>query len=154
MSLRRTWWSLALLVAVAAPAQGQRALSVWLGVGSPISHDSITFARDQVEAYGALQLDLPLLPVALRGDVSIAGGDLRDGTRNAIASAVFPLRLPLVQPYAMVGYGTYDWGKSFENRGVSYGAGVRVQFGGLGAFVQARRHEHLDRTIATLGLVF
>lgn len=154
MSLRHLCSSFALVVLVATPARAQRAISLWIGAGSPVSRDSITFLRDQLEAYGALQLDLPMLPFALRGDVSFAGGDLRDGTRNVIASAVIPLRLPIVQPYAMVGYGAYDWGKPLEGRGVSYGAGVRVQLGGLGVFVQGRHHRHLDRTIATLGLVF
>ena len=99
-------------------------------------------------------MDVPLLPFAVRGDLSLAGGELRTGTRNVSASLIFPLRLPLIQPYGMLGYGIYDWGKALEDRGTSYGAGVRLQLGGFGFFGQVRRHSAIDRTVGTVGLVF
>jgi hypothetical protein len=145
------------MLSAAAPsvaAAQARAISLWLGVGRPVRSDSISFSLRNLDAYGALQLDLPLLPVALRGDVSFAGGDFRQGRRNVIASAVLPLRLPVIQPYAMAGYGIYDWGKALEDRGISYGAGVRLQLGGFGVFGQVRRHEPIDRSIGTIGVVF
>jgi hypothetical protein len=141
------------LLPVAARAQS-RAISLWLGAGRTVDKDSISFSLRNLDAYGAVQLDLPLFPVALRADVTFAGGDLRDGRRNVIASAVVPLRLPVIQPYAMAGYGIYDWGKSGEERGFSYGAGLRLHLGGFGLFGQLRRHETLDRSVATLGVVF
>jgi hypothetical protein len=141
-------------------AAQERALTLWLGAGRPIKRDSLggSFrSLRNLDLAAAVQLDVPLLPVALRADVSVAsqgGGDFADGKRNAIVSAVLPLRLPLVQPYAVAGYGIYDWGRPLEQRGVSYGAGVRVQLRALGFFAQLRRHEPLDRSIGTLGLVF
>lgn len=150
----------ALLVLAPPLAAQARPLSLWLGAARPVSVDSVTRGARSLrnaDLAGAVQLDAPLLPVALRADVSVAsqrGGDFADGRRNAIVSAVLPLRLPLVQPYAMAGYGVYDWGKSLERRGVSYGAGVRLQLGGMGLFGQLRRHEPLDRSIGTVGLVF
>jgi len=138
---------------VAAVAQA-RPISLWLGAGRQVAHDSVSFSLHKLDAYGGVQLDVPVLPVALRGDISFAGSDFSRGTRNVGASVVAPLRLPIVQPYAMLGYGIYDWGKEAEFRGISYGAGVRLQLGGLGLFAQVRRHEKLDRSIGTLGLVF
>ncbi|MEP7384545.1 MAG: hypothetical protein ABI910_22920 [Gemmatimonadota bacterium] len=131
-----------------------RPISLWLGAGRQVAHDSVSFSLRKLDAYGAVQLDIPLLPVALRGDISFAGSALSSGTRNVSTSVILPLRLPIIQPYAMLGYGIYDWGKSAEARGISYGAGVRLQLGGLGVFAQVRRHEVLDRSMGTLGLVF
>lgn len=145
----------ALIPAMPSMAAAQsRAISFWLGVGRPVRSDSISFSTRNLDAYGAVQLDLPLLPVALRGDVGFAGGDFREGRRNVIASAVLPLRLPVIQPYAIAGYGIYDWGKALEDRGMSYGAGVRLQLGAFGLFGQVRRHEPIDRSIGTIGVVF
>lgn len=142
------------LPALPATARAQGGLSVWLGAGRPISRDSIPRTFKNLDAYGALQLDVPLLPVGLRGDVSIGSADFANGQRNATASLIFPLRLPFVQPYGMVGYGVYDWGKAREDRGVSYGAGVRVHVSRLGVFAQVRRHEPLKRTLGTIGMTF
>ncbi|MBK6306290.1 MAG: hypothetical protein IPF87_05240 [Gemmatimonadetes bacterium] len=157
MPRTRRWLLLPLLMCAAFPAAAHaqsRAISLWLGAGRTVYKDSISFSPRNLDAHGAVQLDLPLFPVALRGDVTFAGGDFREGRRNVIASAVVPLRLPVIQPYAMAGYGIYDWGKGGEERGLSYGAGVRLQLGGLGLFGQLRRHEPLDRSVATLGVVF
>ena len=143
-----------LLLIAPSPGQAQRPISLWLGVGRPVTTDSVSFSLKNLDAYGALQLDVPLLPFAVRGDIEFAGSDFQKGRRNVTASAILPLRLPVVQPYAMLGYGIYDWGKTNEERGVSYGAGVRVQLPGLGFFVQARRHQPLKRSIGTIGIVF
>lgn len=147
---------LALLTLSAVPvtAQAQGGLSVWLGAGRPITRDSIPRTLKNLDAYGALQLDVPLLPVGLRADVSVGSADFSDGQRNATASLILPLRLPFVQPYGMLGYGVYDWGKAREERGISYGAGVRVHVSRLGVFAQVRRHEPLKRTLATVGMTF
>lgn len=157
MSSIRRYSLLAALACIATPmvavAQA-RPISLWLGAGRQVMRDSALSTWRELDAYGAVQLDVPLLPVALRADASIGGGDARNGTRNVSASAILPLRLPLVQPYAMLGYGIYDWGRALEQRGVSYGAGVRLQLGGLGLFGQVRRHQPLDRSIGTVGVVF
>ena len=144
-----------LCVATPVVAGGQtRPISLWLGAGRPVARDSVSFALRNLDAYGAIQVDLPILPFALRADVSVAGSGLAGGRRNLTTSAIFPLRFPIVQPYGMLGFGTTDWGKDSERRGVIYGAGVRVQLGGLGLFGQARRYQKVDHTIGTLGLVF
>ncbi len=157
------WLVAAAALVAASPfaAAGQaRPLSLWLGAARPVARDSLEQgfrSLRNVDLTAALQLEAPLLPVALRADFSVAsqsGGDFADGRRNAIVSAVVPLRLPVVQPYAMAGYGVYDWGRPLERRGVSYGAGVRLQLGGLGLFGQLRRHAPLDRSIGTIGVVF
>lgn len=145
------------LLAAVLPAAGfaqTRPISLWLGAGRQVAHDSVSFSLHKLDAYGGVQLDVPVLPVALRGDISFGGSDFSRGTRNVSASVIAPLRLPIIQPYAMLGYGIYDWGKEAEFRGISYGAGLRLQLGGLGLFAQVRRHQKLDRSIGTLGLVF
>jgi hypothetical protein len=157
MTRIRRYLLLAALAGMAAPlaAEAQaRPISLWLGAGRQVVRDSSLSLWRELDAYGAVQLDVPLMPIALRADASIGGGDARNGTRNVSASAVLPLRLPIVQPYAMLGYGIYDWGRPLEQRGVSYGAGVRVQLGGLGVFGQLRHHRPLDRSVGTIGVVF
>lgn len=140
------------IAAFALPA-GAQAVSLWVGAGRPMQRaEPSPGTLHSVDAYGAVQLDLPLLPFALRADASLAGSDLRDGRRDAVASLVFPLRLPFVQPYAMLGYGVYDAGRAGERRGVSAGAGLRLHVKRLGIFGQVRRHEPLGRTIGTVGL--
>lgn len=138
----------------ASPAAAQGGLSLWLGAGRPVARDSVSWSLRNLDAYGALQLDLPVLPFALRGDATVGGGDLRDGRRNVSASAVFPLRMPLLEPYGMVGYGIYDWGKAFEQRGVNYGAGLRLRVARLGVFAQVRRDQPLRRSVGTMGVTF
>ena len=143
-----------LLACLAAPAHGQSPLSLWVGVGRPVTTDSVSFSPKNLDAYAALQLDLPLLPFGVRADATIAGGDIKQGRRNVSASAIIPLRLPIVEPYGMVGYGIYDWGKADEDRGINYGVGVRVHVARLGVFAQVRRHEALKQSIGTLGMTF
>lgn len=148
-------FAIASLLVLPRPAAAQLGgLSLWLGAARPLGMDSLPMTLRNTELYAAVQLDVPLLPIGVRGDVSFAGGDLRDGRRDATASAIFPLRLPIVQPYAMVGYGVYDYGSDLEERGVSYGGGVRLGITRLGIFAQLRRHQPLDRTIGTIGLTF
>ncbi|MEO6446154.1 MAG: hypothetical protein ABIZ91_19130 [Gemmatimonadaceae bacterium] len=145
---------ISIVTAIPAQAQGPRPLSLWVGVGRQVARDSVSFDLNNLDAYGALQLDMPLFPVALRADINFAGSDFQRGRRNVIASAVLPLRLPVIQPYAMLGYGIYDWGKANEERGISYGGGVRLQLGAFGIFAQARRHDSLKQSIGTVGVVF
>jgi hypothetical protein len=157
MPSTRTWTVIALaaLLAGARPASAQvGGISLWLGAGHPVKRDTIPLTLKNLDLYGAVQLDLPLLPVGFRGDVSVGSSDFKNGQRNATASVILPLRLPIVQPYGMLGYGVYDWGKSFEDRGVSYGGGVRVHVSRLGVFAQVRRHEPLKRTMGTIGMTF
>ena len=158
MSRSRSWTVVAALVALSAYAPTASAqaggVSLWLGAGHPVTRDTIPLSLKNLDLYGAVQLDMPIIPFALRGDVSVGNSDFTHGQRNASASLVFPLRLPFVQPYGMVGYGVYDWGKSYEDHGINYGAGVRVHVSRLGVFAQVRRHEPLKRTMGTVGLTF
>lgn len=154
----RTWTVVALAaacVAAARPASAQSGgISLWLGAGHPVTRDSIPVTLKNLDLYGAVQLDVPLFPFALRGDVSVGDADFKNGQRNVSVSAIVPLRLPVIEPYGMLGYGVYDWGKSFEQRGLSYGAGVRLHVARLGVFAQVRRHDPLKRTMGTVGLTF
>ena len=141
-----------LLCAVSAPAGAQR-VSLWLGAGRPVGDSgAVTFKNSTL--YAGVQLDVPVLPVALRAEGMIAGSDFSNSPQNYMASAVFPLRLPAVQPYAIAGYGVYSYGKPLEVRGYNYGAGVRFGMGRTGFFGELRRHEKLSKTIGTIGVTF
>ena len=70
--LRRLHFLVA-VACLAAPGAAQaqsRPISLWLGAGRVVRQDSVSFSPRNLDAYGAVQLDLPLLPFALRGDVT------------------------------------------------------------------------------------
>lgn len=150
MRMRRLLPFVGLLLVSAGSAQAQ-GLSLWLGGARP-SGDTTALALKNSEVYAGLQLDLPLVPVAFRAEGMTSVSGFRNAPRTFIANAVLPLRLPGIQPYAIAGYGAYSYGKPSEIRGYNYGAGVRFGLGRTGFFGELRRHEKLDRNVATLGI--
>lgn len=151
MRLRYVLLALALLTAGRdSQAQG---ISLWLGAGRPVS-DSGALKFKTSDAYAAVQFDAPVLPVAVRLEGMVSGSNLRSAPRNYFASAVFPVRLPGVTPYAIAGYGAYSYGRTGEIRGYNYGGGVRLGAGRTGFFGELRRHEKFNRTQATIGMTF
>jgi hypothetical protein len=135
----------------ALSAQGTQGVSLWLGAGRPVKNSGPITAKGSDFSLG-VQLDVPLLPVALRAEGSMTGTDIRHAPKNYMASAVIPLRLPGIQPYGIAGYGAYSYGKPEEVRGYNYGAGVRFGLGRAGLFGEVRRHDKLKRTVGTIGI--
>ena len=137
---------LLLLIAVAGAAHAQGGVSVWLGAGN--------LGDESHEAYGAAQLDAPLIPVAPRAEllwVSPFGGDQ---SAAAILSGVYELGLPGISPYLIAGWGWYGLGEVDTDQGVSVGAGIRLGPPNLGVFGQIRRHQSLDETALSVGVTF
>lgn len=151
MSRRSVYGLVMATMLVSGNAQAQKAFSLWLGAGRPTSDSgAVSFKTSNV--YAGLQLDAPLMPVAFRVDGMVGGADIRHGAKSYSASLVVPLRAPAVQPYGILGYGVYNHDKPTEVKGYSYGAGLRVGLSGVGFFGEVRRHEKLNRTMATLGI--
>ncbi|MBL8983287.1 MAG: hypothetical protein JNL26_13935 [Gemmatimonadetes bacterium] len=140
----------AVSVAPAAQAQG---ISLWLGAGRPVS-DSGALKFKTSDVYAAAQLDIPVLPMAVRVEGMVSGSNLRSAPRSYFASAVFPIRLGPMTPYGIAGYGAYSYGKVEEVRGYNYGGGLRLGAGRTGFFAEVRRHEKMNKTQGTIGMTF
>jgi len=139
------------VVVFAADAQAQNPLSLWLGAARSVRDSGDVTLKSSDVSLG-LQLDVPMLPLAFRGEASVAGSDIVDGPKSWFMNAVLPLRLPAVQPYLIGGYGVYSRGTPFETKGLNYGAGARIELGRLGFFGEVRRHDKLHRTTGTIGI--
>ncbi len=138
---------------VGASATEAQGVSLWLGAGRPVS-DSGALKFKTSDVYAAAQFDFPMLPMAVRVEGMVAGSNLRSSPRSYFASAVFPIRMGPVTPYAIGGYGAYAYGKSNEIRGYNYGGGLRLGVGRTGFFGEVRRHDKLNKTQGTIGLTF
>ncbi|MGQ0649951.1 MAG: hypothetical protein ACT4P7_20560 [Gemmatimonadaceae bacterium] len=139
------------LLTVSAGSAGAQGVSLWLGAGRPVG-DSGAVSFKTSNLYAGVQLDVPLLPIALRAEGLMTGTDFKNAPKNYMASAVVPLRLPGITPYAIAGYGAYSYGKPAEVRGYNYGAGVRFGLGRTGLFGEVRRHDKLNKTVGTIGI--
>ena len=92
------------------------------------------------------------MPVAARGEFLAFDEAGAEYDTAIIGSAVFSVNAPLVQPYAILGFGSYGM-RSDKNNGVSFGAGVRLG-GQRGLFLEGRRHDPITRTLVSLGFAF
>jgi hypothetical protein len=131
-------------------AEAQLGVSLWLGVGEASDSGVSTFGTEvkQVSAHVAL----PLMPLSVRGDALLLGdGVSLDGLSWSL-NALFRLTLPVLQPYAIAGFGRYALTKDIDESGWNAGAGTRLGFGRLGVFVEVRRHFPLERTITAFGI--
>lgn len=141
----------ALLIGMTSTASAQ--VSVWAGVGGSREAGVSTFTKDAKQV--GVQLTVPLLPVALRGDALMLGNDFKTENLSYNVNAVAVMKLPVLQPYALLGRGNYVIVPNTpKESGWNYGAGVRLGISRLGAFLEMRRHDPLKRTITTLGITF
>ena len=141
------------LVFGATTAEAQTGLSLWAGVGGSREAGVSTFPKD-AKQLGA-QLTLPVIPLGIRADALLIGNKLDSDNLSYNVNAVAVMQLPLVQPYGIVGRGRYVIApEAPKEMGWNYGAGVRVGLSRIGAFVEMRRHQPLQRTIMTLGITF
>ena len=137
----------------ATTAKAQTGLSLWAGVGGSREAGVSTFPKD-AKQLGA-QLTLPVIPLGLRADALLIGNKLDSDNLSYNVNAVAVMQLPVVQPYGIVGRGRYVIAPDApKEMGWNYGAGVRVGVSRIGAFVEMRRHQPLQRTIMTLGITF
>ena len=137
----------------ATMANAQTGLSLWAGVGGSREAGVSTFPKD-AKQLGA-QLSLPVIPLGVRADALLIGNKLDSDHLSYNVNAVAVMQLPVVQPYGIVGRGRYVIApEAPKEMGWNYGAGVRVGVSRVGAFVEMRRHQPLQRTIMTLGITF
>ncbi|MGQ0766968.1 MAG: hypothetical protein ACT4OZ_15065 [Gemmatimonadota bacterium] len=134
----------------AASAAGAQ-VSLLIGAGRPVDADGpVALKTSNIQA--GIQFDVPVLPFAVRAEAMVSGDDIRNSPRSIFATAIVPIRAPVVQPYGILSYGAYSWGKSTEVRGINYGGGIRLGVSRLGIYGEMRRHEKLNRTMATIGV--
>lgn len=140
-----------MLVPSMAPAQS--VVSVWAGAGgSSPQHDTMPLGRSAKQI--GVQLMLPFTPIALRGDALLFGSKLDVDAISYTVNAVFQMRLPVVQPYGILGRGRYARSPLTKVSGWNYGAGVRIGLSRLGLFGEVRKHEAIGKTVTVVGLTF
>jgi hypothetical protein len=148
----------ALAAALTVPTAAARAqlLSAGIGGGAAVgSRNSRQASSDYAHALGYVQLGVPLLPVAVRGDALVTKQSTGGGPLALSVNAVGSLPIPIVTPYVTAGWGQYGIGGDLRTRGWSVGLGVRAKLPVLpGVFAEVRRHQRLGRDLATVGLTF
>ena len=135
-------------------AAAQAGISLGAAVGTTWSSGGGTRFDLHENKHGLvyLRLGLPLVPYGARGEFLVYDQANEEFDTALIASGVMSLNAPLIQPYALVGFGRYGM-RSDDANGVSFGAGVR--FGGRrGIFIEGRRHDPINRTLVSLGVAF
>jgi hypothetical protein len=143
------------LAVTAGEARAQRLLSFNVGGGhSAPRNDAASSTGRPLNAIVAAQLDVPLLPLAVRVDAMLVGWNSDTGPLSLTGNLVLPLRLPVITPYVLAGYGRYGVGSQRRREGWNAGAGVRLGAGRVGVFAEARRHQVLARDAYSFGLTF
>jgi hypothetical protein len=132
-------------------AGAQAGISLGAAVGSSWQ-DSKLQLDDERHGLLYLRFGLPLVPYGARGDVLVWDEPNLDYDLGVIGSVVMGLNTPLIQPYAIAGYGRYGL-RTTSTDGFSYGAGIRIG-GSRGLFVEGRRHEAINRDLVSVGLAF
>jgi hypothetical protein len=140
------------LLALPASAGAQIGMSVWAGVGASTNDGKVTFDKDAKQL--GLQVALPVIPVALRGDALLFGNDFDTDALSYNVNAVVQMRLPVVTPYGIIGQGRYATAPGQKVSGWNVGAGLRLGLGRFGVFGEVRRHDAIDRTVKMIGLTF
>jgi hypothetical protein len=135
-----------------APLQAQSGITLWAGAGGSSQNGSVQFGKETKQI--GVQVGLPIIPVAVRGDAMMFGGGVDLDAVSYNVNAVVQMRLPIAQPYAILGHGKYKVTPDTRVSGLNYGAGVRLGLGRFGVFGEVRRHHPVSRTVTVLGLTF
>lgn len=133
-------------------ARSQVGLSVLAGYST--ASDSGEATLDTKGLTVGLQLGIPFAPLAIRAEATHWGTDINLDQVTYMGSALLQIRFPLLQPYLIAGYGNFAMSESTAVTGWQAGAGARVGLGRLGAYLEIRRHDAVDRTVTTLGVTF
>lgn len=165
---------LCLMLSVSSVHAQLPGFSLGLGAGStsPVGHLA-NVVDTGFNVQGIASLNLPLLPLGVRGTVEIhqmsgiGGGNFR--LLSATANGVLRLPAPLISPYLIGGIGIYNSryddldgrnGDAVSNAGLSGGGGLQLGIPGLRIFLEARLHNVFrnDRSTRfvpiTAGVVF
>ena len=155
MNFRHILPTIALLLCVeVVPAHAQRMITAQVGVGAALDKRNDRVAGTHRHIAAAVEVTFPLLPLGVRADGTWIDAGASGGTAVATINGVLTLKLPVVRPYALAGWGQYGVGGSAPHTGANAGAGVRVSLGPLRVFCEARRHWPLARDLVTDGIAF
>jgi hypothetical protein len=156
MHTRRTLVIGTLLSAVLAipfaALDAQRMVTAQVGVGAALDKRNDRLAGTHRHIGAAVEVTPPLLPLGLRGDAMWIDTGANAGTVALSVNAVFTIKLPIVRPYALAGWGQYGVGGSAPRSGANAGVGVRVSAGPVRLFGEVRRHWPLSRDLVTAGI--
>jgi hypothetical protein len=137
---------------VVRDAAAQAGISVGAGVGGALNERRFipTAARELNHLLAFVGLGVPVIPLELRGELMLRD-DYTGGVQRAwIATAVYRFPLPVITPYAQLGYGDYNFGDPARSK-LSYGMGVRVNLGGAGLFAEGIHNRRMDADLFTAG---
>ncbi|MEP6835157.1 MAG: outer membrane beta-barrel protein, partial [Gemmatimonas sp.] len=133
-------------------AQAQGLLSAGVGVGGAVGGRHRDSGQNGRHGSAYVLLHVPVFPIGLRVD-GLLTKSATDKTMTAVlADAVYTLPIPVVQPYALAGYGKYDFGKDDAKSGWNAGVGVRVRTSIVAIYAEARRHQRIGRDLLTIGI--
>lgn len=135
-----------------AATLAQSGPSVWAGLGYASTEGNVTLGKSAKQI--GVQVGLPVVPLAIRGDVLLFGGKYELDALSFNANAVLQMRARIIQPYAIAGVGRYATSLTSRRSGANYGAGARVGLGRLGVFAEMRRHAPIGRNVTTVGVTF
>ncbi len=132
-------------------AVAQRLFTAQVGAGVALDKDSKRFNGSNFHVTASAEVKPPLTPFGIRTDLMWIDAANGKGIVAATVNGVVAVRLPLVRPYVVAGWGRYGIGDSVSNDGFNAGAGMRVQAGPLRVFAEVRRHWHMSEDLATFG---
>jgi hypothetical protein len=133
-------------------ASAQSIISAGAGIGGGIGDRNHDNSGSALHALGYVMVHPPLFPIGFRADALISKVSNNGTALSLIGDAVFLAPLPLVQPYALLGYGHYGIGKEGQSSGWNAGVGVRLHLPAITVFGEARRHQRISRDLLTLGI--
>lgn len=137
---------------VAARVDAQGVVSAGVGVGGAVGDRHKNAVANGRHGAAYVQLHLPVFPIALRVDALLQ--KFPDGRYSTavIADGVYVLPIPLVQPYVLAGYGKYGVGQNGQIAGWNAGGGVRIRTPVITLYVEAHRHQRIERDLLTVGI--
>lgn len=97
-------------------------------------------------------LRLPLTGLELRGERLWPDLPAHEEARAWVGSVVLSFPLGPIVPYAMAGWGDYNFGDPDRSRW-SAGFGTRLNLGSIGLFAEASRYNRLESDLFTAGLL-
>lgn len=143
---------LAVQLIATPPMHAQGLVSVGVGVGGGVGDRNKDESGSGVHGAGYVQLHVPVIPIALRGDLLVAKTVNNGNALAVMADAVYLAPIPVVSPYALAGYGSYGVGKDGTTKGWNAGVGVRVRTPVIAFYVEGRRHQRISRDLLTIGI--
>lgn len=142
----------ACLVSLPATACAQGLVSVGAGVGGGVGDRNKDISGSGAHAGAYVQLHVPVIPFALRFDALFTKLADSSTALALMGDAVVIAPIPFVQPYVLLGYGTYGVGKDASRSGWNAGVGARVRTPWVAVYAEARRHQRISRDLLTIGI--